>query len=152
MTAIFKQTQTARRRASIDFFLKTDLDEKMLEAHKSFEAALKALTAAFLQLRTLSAEWNNRDLKWRRKQAKRSKCSARLPNAGRTPGSHLVRRWPPLIFCHQKSTKRELEAPARRRHDPSELRMINDRDPGEIERGLNKFARPGNGGLVVGPI
>lgn len=45
ITAICKQTQVARRRAAIDFFLKTDLDEKMLEAHKSFEAALKALKA-----------------------------------------------------------------------------------------------------------
>jgi hypothetical protein len=41
ITAICKQTQVARRRAAIDFFLKTDLDEKMLEAHKNFEAALK---------------------------------------------------------------------------------------------------------------
>ena len=31
----------ARKRASIDFFLKTDLDHNMLEAHANFVAALK---------------------------------------------------------------------------------------------------------------
>jgi len=41
--AILTQTRVARRRAAIDFFLKTDLDEKMLEAHKDFEKALKQL-------------------------------------------------------------------------------------------------------------
>jgi len=43
ITAIIMQTLVARRRAAIDFFLKTDLDEKMLDAHKEFEAAVKKL-------------------------------------------------------------------------------------------------------------
>lgn len=43
IVAIRTQARIARRRAAIDFFLKTDLDEKMLEAHREFEAALKQL-------------------------------------------------------------------------------------------------------------
>jgi Domain of unknown function (DUF4760) len=43
IVAICKQTQVARRRAAIDFFLKTDLDHNMLEAHRDFRAAVKAL-------------------------------------------------------------------------------------------------------------
>jgi hypothetical protein len=45
IVAIVTQTRVARRRAAIDFFLKTDLDEKMLEAHREFEEALKRLKA-----------------------------------------------------------------------------------------------------------
>jgi hypothetical protein len=43
IVAICKQTQVARRRAAIDFFLKTDLDQNMLDAHRDFEAATKKL-------------------------------------------------------------------------------------------------------------
>lgn len=43
ITAILTQARIARRRAAIDFFLKTDLDEKMLEAHREFEASIKLL-------------------------------------------------------------------------------------------------------------
>jgi hypothetical protein len=41
--AICTQTRTARRRAAIDFFLKTDLDHNMLEAHRDYGAAVKEL-------------------------------------------------------------------------------------------------------------
>ena len=41
--AIITQTRVARRRAAIDFFLKTDLDHNMLEAHRDFRTAVKAL-------------------------------------------------------------------------------------------------------------
>lgn len=41
--AIWMQTRVARRRAAIDFFLKTDLDHGMLQAHRDFAAALKKL-------------------------------------------------------------------------------------------------------------
>ncbi len=37
------EREIARKRAAIDFFLKTDLDSNMLEAHADFEAALKKL-------------------------------------------------------------------------------------------------------------
>ena len=37
------QTLVARRRAAIDFFLKTDLDHNMLEVHRDFRTAVKAL-------------------------------------------------------------------------------------------------------------
>jgi hypothetical protein len=43
IVAIRKQTQVARRRAAIDFFLKTDLDQTMLDAFRDFETALKQL-------------------------------------------------------------------------------------------------------------
>jgi hypothetical protein len=43
IVAICMQTLVARRRAAIDFFLKTDLDHNMLEAHREFRAAVKAL-------------------------------------------------------------------------------------------------------------
>jgi hypothetical protein len=39
------QKGIARRRAAIDFFLKTEMDEKMLDAHKRFRCAVKALNA-----------------------------------------------------------------------------------------------------------
>jgi hypothetical protein len=41
--AILTQTRVARRRAAIDFFLKTDLDHNMLEAHRDYKAAVKEL-------------------------------------------------------------------------------------------------------------
>jgi hypothetical protein len=43
--SIAAQKQIARRRAAIDFFLKTDLDQNMLTAHGDFETAVKALKA-----------------------------------------------------------------------------------------------------------
>jgi hypothetical protein len=43
IVAICMQTLVARRRAAIDFFLKTDLDHNMLEAHRDFRAAVKTL-------------------------------------------------------------------------------------------------------------
>jgi hypothetical protein len=55
ITAIWKQTQVARRRAAIDFFLKTDLDEKMLDAHRDFEAAVKKLKAHLAAGETVKA-------------------------------------------------------------------------------------------------
>jgi len=45
IVAICMQTLVARRRAAIDFFLKTDLDHNMLEAHRDFRTAVKALKA-----------------------------------------------------------------------------------------------------------
>jgi hypothetical protein len=41
MLAIRAQKSIARKRAAIDFFLKTDLDHNMLTAHADFESALK---------------------------------------------------------------------------------------------------------------
>jgi Domain of unknown function (DUF4760) len=41
--SIISQRGTARKRAAIDFFLKTDLDGNMLQAHADFETALKKL-------------------------------------------------------------------------------------------------------------
>lgn len=41
--SIISQRDTARKRAAIDFFLKTDLDSNMLQAHADFELALKKL-------------------------------------------------------------------------------------------------------------
>lgn len=43
--AIAAQKSIARKRAAIDFFLKTDLDQNMLEAHREFEAAVILLKA-----------------------------------------------------------------------------------------------------------
>jgi Domain of unknown function (DUF4760) len=43
VSAIGAQKSIARKRASIDFFLKTDLDHNMLDAHAGFVAALKKL-------------------------------------------------------------------------------------------------------------
>lgn len=43
IVAICTQTLVARRRAAIDFFLKTDLDHNMLEAHREFRVAVKEL-------------------------------------------------------------------------------------------------------------
>jgi hypothetical protein len=43
IVAISTQTRVARRRAAIDFFLKTDLDQNMLDAHRDFEAVVKKL-------------------------------------------------------------------------------------------------------------
>jgi len=43
IVAIRTQTRVARRRAAIDFFLKTDLDHNMLEAHRDYVAAVKKL-------------------------------------------------------------------------------------------------------------
>jgi len=45
IVAICMQTIVARRRAAIDLFLKTDLDQNMLDAHRDFEAAVKELTS-----------------------------------------------------------------------------------------------------------
>jgi hypothetical protein len=41
--SITSQREIARKRAAIDFFLKTDLDGNMLQAHADFESALKKL-------------------------------------------------------------------------------------------------------------
>src|SRR5947209_7376433 len=41
--SITSQRETARKRAAVDFFLKTDLDANMLQAHAAFESALKQL-------------------------------------------------------------------------------------------------------------
>jgi hypothetical protein len=41
--SITSQRETARKRAAVDFFLKTDLDANMLQAHADFESALKKL-------------------------------------------------------------------------------------------------------------
>jgi hypothetical protein len=43
IVAILTQTRVARRRAAIDFFLKTDLDHNMLEAHRDYKAAVREL-------------------------------------------------------------------------------------------------------------
>jgi hypothetical protein len=43
IVAIWVQTRVARRRAAIDFFLKTDLDHNMLGAHRNYGAAIKKL-------------------------------------------------------------------------------------------------------------
>jgi hypothetical protein len=43
VTSILVTMATARKRAAIDFFLKTDLDAGMATAHKAFQAALKVL-------------------------------------------------------------------------------------------------------------
>jgi hypothetical protein len=43
IVAICTQTRVARRRAAIDFFLKTDLDHNMLQAHRDYVAAVKKL-------------------------------------------------------------------------------------------------------------
>jgi hypothetical protein len=45
IVAIYMQTLVARRRAAIDFFLKTDLDQNMLDAHRDFERTVKTLKA-----------------------------------------------------------------------------------------------------------
>jgi uncharacterized protein DUF4760 len=45
IVAIWMQTLVARKRAAIDFFLKTDLDQNMLDAHRDFEAIVKKLKA-----------------------------------------------------------------------------------------------------------
>jgi Domain of unknown function (DUF4760) len=41
--SITSQREIARKRAAIDFFLKTDLDQNMIVAHADFETALKKL-------------------------------------------------------------------------------------------------------------
>jgi hypothetical protein len=43
IVAICTQARVARRRAAIDLFLKTDLDQNMLDAHRDFEATVKKL-------------------------------------------------------------------------------------------------------------
>ena len=55
IAAIRTQTRVARRRAAIDFFLKTDLDQNMLDAHRDFEAAVKKLKAHLAAGRTVAA-------------------------------------------------------------------------------------------------
>lgn len=45
LAAISAQKSIARKRAAIDFFLKTDLDHNMLEAYADFEVALKKFKA-----------------------------------------------------------------------------------------------------------
>ena len=55
IVAICTQTRVARRRAAIDFFLKTDLDQNMLDAHKEFEAAVKKLKVHLLAQGTVKA-------------------------------------------------------------------------------------------------
>ncbi|WP_192859615.1 DUF4760 domain-containing protein [Bradyrhizobium sp. DOA9] len=45
VAAISAQKSIARKRAAIDFFLKTDLDHNMLEAYADFEKALKSFKA-----------------------------------------------------------------------------------------------------------
>jgi hypothetical protein len=40
IASIWIQRAVAQRRAAIDFFLKTDMDEKMLEAHRKYNLAL----------------------------------------------------------------------------------------------------------------
>ncbi|MCW1997008.1 DUF4760 domain-containing protein [Bradyrhizobium diazoefficiens] len=45
VVAISAQKSIARKRAAIDFFLKTDLDHNMLEAYADFEKALKNFKA-----------------------------------------------------------------------------------------------------------
>jgi hypothetical protein len=47
------QRETARKRAAIDFFLKTDLDHNMLEAHADFETTLKKLKKILVDGRTV---------------------------------------------------------------------------------------------------
>jgi hypothetical protein len=60
ITAICMQTLVARRRAAIDFFLKTDLDHNMLEAHRDFRAAVKELKSHLAAGQTVkSFEENN---------------------------------------------------------------------------------------------
>jgi hypothetical protein len=46
IAAIAAQKSIARKRAAIDFFLKTDLDHNMLEAHAGFQSAMKKLKCA----------------------------------------------------------------------------------------------------------
>jgi hypothetical protein len=41
--SILVQRSIAKRRAAIDFFLKTDLDEKMIDAHTKYRDAVSAL-------------------------------------------------------------------------------------------------------------
>jgi hypothetical protein len=52
--SILVQRRIAQKRAAIDFFLKTEMDEKMLEAHRKYKDAVAVLKntpdiAAFLQ-------------------------------------------------------------------------------------------------------
>jgi uncharacterized protein DUF4760 len=43
LLAIRAQRDIARRRAAIDFFLKAEMDDKMVEVYKKFETAIRAL-------------------------------------------------------------------------------------------------------------
>jgi len=53
------------RRAAIDFFLKTDLDHNMLEAHREFRAAEKALNMHLAAGQTVKAFEEIQELAYR---------------------------------------------------------------------------------------
>jgi Domain of unknown function (DUF4760) len=53
--AIIKQTQVAKRRAAIDFFLKTDLDHNMLEAHREYKSAVRELKSHLTEGKTVKS-------------------------------------------------------------------------------------------------
>ena len=55
IAAILTQTRVARRRAAIDFFLKTDLDHNMLEAHREFRVAVKELKLHLVDGKTVKS-------------------------------------------------------------------------------------------------
>jgi hypothetical protein len=65
IVAICKQTQVARRRAAIDFFLKTDLDHNMLDVHRDFRAAVKALKLHLAAGRTVNSFEENDEKTYR---------------------------------------------------------------------------------------
>jgi Domain of unknown function (DUF4760) len=45
LTSIIVQRNLARRRAAVDFFLKVEMDEKMMQAYERFESATEQLKA-----------------------------------------------------------------------------------------------------------
>src|SRR3984893_261478 len=55
IVAICTKTLVARRRAAIDFFLKTDLDHNMLEAHREFRVAVKELKLHLVDGKTVKS-------------------------------------------------------------------------------------------------
>jgi hypothetical protein len=55
IAAILTQTRVARRRAAIDFFLKTDLDHNMLESHREFRVAVKELKLHLVDGKTVKS-------------------------------------------------------------------------------------------------
>jgi hypothetical protein len=55
LIAIIKQTHVARRRAAIDFFLKTDLDHNMLEAHREYKSAVRELKSHLTEGKTVKS-------------------------------------------------------------------------------------------------
>jgi hypothetical protein len=61
--SIKNQQEIARKRAAMDFFIKTEMDRSTLEAHKSFTAAVGALQAHLEKGRELS-EFANTDSYW----------------------------------------------------------------------------------------